>query len=91
MNSSDLNVDLNAIKILLGVIATLIAIVGWFIKKEISSFANRIDKHDERFTELAGIVQRLIGYYEATKNHSIDMRSEDKPPSSSERRGRRTQ
>lgn len=90
MNSTDLNVDLNVIKILLGLIAFLIGIVGYFVKKEISNFGKRIDNHDGILFKLAGEVQRLIGYYEASKRASVeDRRVEDRPPSSGTERRRR--
>jgi hypothetical protein len=56
-------------QILLVAIGLLLSIVGWFTKKEITAFGKRIDKHDDALLKLTGQVQRLIGYYEATKNH----------------------
>lgn len=44
-------------------ISSLIAIVGWFIKREITVFGNRLDKHEELLRGVIGSVQRLIGYY----------------------------
>ncbi len=56
------NVDLG--QILLGV---LIAIIGWFIKREIVTLSNRLDKHDDillnlvsELGEVKGIVNRRI-------------------------------
>ena len=77
MYAINFNVDLG--QILLLIVGVVISIIGWFIKKEITSFGTRIDKHDEVLFSLTGQVQRLIGYYEATKNHIYE---DVKPPSS---------
>lgn len=36
-------------------------IISWFIKKEITSFGSRLDKHESIILELVKDVQRLIG------------------------------
>jgi len=74
------NIDLG--QILLLVVGGLLAVVGWFTKKEITSFGRRLDSHDTAIIQLTGNVQRLIGYYEATKNHIDTI----KPPSSGTKR-----
>lgn len=43
------------------IIATLIAIVGWFVKREINSFNSRLDRHEIVITKLSGHVQNLMG------------------------------
>jgi hypothetical protein len=45
----------------------LIAIVGWFIRKDITNFGERLDRHDDILLRLVGDVSRLIGFHEATK------------------------
>lgn len=50
------------------IIATLIAVVGFFIRKEITTIARRIDRHEDILFRLGGNVQRLIGYHEAMKD-----------------------
>lgn len=49
------------------IIASLIAIVGWMVKKMLSSFEKRLDKHDETLIGLVKDVGKLIGYYEGFK------------------------
>jgi len=55
-------------------VGTLIAVVGWFIRREITSVHDRLDKTEERFNErldkteeavftLSGNVQKLIGAF----------------------------
>lgn len=53
------NIDLGQL-----ILATLIGLVGWFLKKEINEFKTRLDEHEKGFFKLAGDVQRLIGQYE---------------------------
>ena len=55
--------------ILLSLIAFLIAVVGFFIRKEISVFSARLDKHDDILIKLVGDVQRLIGYYYGSETY----------------------
>ncbi len=81
----NLHIDLGQILII--IVGVVVSIIGYFIKKEITTFGTRIDKHDEVLFSLTGQVQRLIGYYEATKNHIYE---DVKPPSSGiERRKQR--
>ena len=75
-----LNIDLG--QIIIVVIGALLAVIGWFTKKEIASFGIRLNKHDDVLFTLTGQVQRLIGYYEATKNNFDEI----KPPSSGTRK-----
>lgn len=60
-------VDLGQIIIIF--VGGLLGVIGWFTKKEITRLTLRLDRHDSALFDLAGQVQRLIGYYEATKNH----------------------
>lgn len=57
------NIDLGQI-----ILTCIIAIIGWFIKREITTLANRLDKHDNilfkmvaDIHEVKGIVNRRIG------------------------------
>ncbi len=49
------------------IIAGLIATVGWFIKRELTTLVRRLDKHDDAIFTLANHVQRLIGFAEGSK------------------------
>jgi hypothetical protein len=80
----ELKVDLRYVNVLLTIIAVLIGIVGYFLRKEIANFGKRIDKHDEILFIMTGNVQKLIGYYEGNN----DRRVEQRPPSSSAERRR---
>lgn len=62
-------------QIILIFIGLLISVVAWFTKRDIIQFGRRLDKHDDVLFQLAGSVQRLIGYYEATLNRN-DRRSD---------------
>ena len=62
----DLHVELGQI-----IIASLIATVGFFVRREISTIAKRLDKHDEVIFNLAGSVQRLIGFYSANDRRKV--------------------
>jgi hypothetical protein len=50
------------------IIAVLIATVGYFLKKEVTTFGIRLDRHDAILIKLVGDVQRLIGISESRKN-----------------------
>jgi hypothetical protein len=56
------NVDLGQI-----IIGSLICIVGYFLKREINTFANRLDNHDKSIIKLVGDVQRLIGAWDGIR------------------------
>jgi fluoride ion exporter CrcB/FEX len=45
--------------------ALLIGIIGYFIKRTIEEFSAKLTKHDDAIFQLAGNVQRLIGFQEA--------------------------
>lgn len=51
-----LNVDLGQI-----LIGCLIAIVGWFIKKEIVTFGRRLDKHEDTILRMVQQVSVVTG------------------------------
>lgn len=57
----DFHVDLGQL-----IIATLIAMVGYLLKLEISHFSKRLDKHETAIMNLVADVQRLIGISWAT-------------------------
>ncbi len=42
-------------------IATLIAIVGWFIKKEITDFGKRLDKHEDVIFNMTQTISTVLG------------------------------
>lgn len=54
----DLHVDLGQI-----IIGSLIAIVGFFIRREITTVGKRLDIHDNLIYELSQTVQLVIGAY----------------------------
>lgn len=51
-----LNVDLG--QVLLG---TLIAIIGYFVKRNVDQFEKRIDKHEEILFTMNGDLQIIVG------------------------------
>lgn len=61
-----LTIDLG--QVILIALGSFLTIIGYLIKREISSFGERLDKIEERSLDLAGAVQRLIGYYTALTN-----------------------
>jgi hypothetical protein len=46
-----------------------VTIIGWFIKRELSSFCGRLNKHDDILISLTGNVQRLTGLYDALRRN----------------------
>lgn len=50
------NIDLGQI-----ILGASIAVIGYFIKKEIGTLGARLDKHDAMILGLVSDVQRLIG------------------------------
>lgn len=74
-------------QLIVALLLSILTLLGWFIKKEITNFGKRIDRHDEILFNLTGTVQRLIGYYEASKNHLVgefahtDQTTSPRPPS----------
>lgn len=50
------NIDLGQI-----IIATLIATIGYFVKRAIDSIYDRLGEHEDRLYELSGSLQRLVG------------------------------
>lgn len=63
------NLSLNLGDLLIAAFTACVCIIGWFTKKELSSFSRRLDRHDEVIFSLAGHVQKLIGYCEASEPH----------------------
>jgi len=59
----NLHIDLG--QIILIVLGAFVSIIGYLIKSEISAFSKRLDKIEERYLDLAGSLQRLIGHYSA--------------------------
>jgi hypothetical protein len=55
---------INAIVVLQTLIAFLIAIVGWFIKRELTSISRKFEQHEKLFFDLNGALQRVIGKVE---------------------------
>ena len=51
-------------QIIISFLLLLLAMVAWFIKREIDSFGRRLDNHDNILLKLVGDVQRLIGQSE---------------------------
>lgn len=47
------------------ILSSMIGIVGWFIKRELSSINGRLDNHDSKFYELVGQVNMLLGAFNA--------------------------
>ena len=60
------------------IVAVLIAIVGYFLKKTIDTLSTRLDRHDNILFKLAGDVQRLIGFSMRNEvvNHDDQIRRE---------------
>lgn len=50
-----------ALQVISTITLLLIGAVAWFIKKEITNFSGRLDRHEEIIIGLVGDVQRLIG------------------------------
>jgi hypothetical protein len=54
-----LNIDLGQI-----LIATLIAIVGWFVKTAVNRVYVTLDRHDEQINDIIARVEHLLGKFE---------------------------
>jgi len=53
------SIDLGQLIVSSGIL--LVAIIIWFVKREINLFSTRLDKHDIIILQLVGDVQKLIG------------------------------
>lgn len=60
--------DLDQVKVLLIIIATLIAVVGYFLRKEIAIFGKRLDKHEEALFQMNGTLTKAVGSVEILFN-----------------------
>jgi hypothetical protein len=65
------NLDLGQV-----IISTLIVIVGWFVRREITQVGVRLDRHETTIAELVGKVQNVIGYNQAVKELSLNRRDD---------------
>lgn len=54
------------------IIASMIAAVGWFVKREIVNLGIRIDLHDRILFDMSGKVNRLIGAHESIRGTPIN-------------------
>ena len=43
------------------ILAALITIVGWFVKREITGFTKRLDKHEEVIISMTSTLAKLAG------------------------------
>ncbi len=50
------NVDLGQV-----IIAGMLAVIGYFIKRELASIGSRLDKHDTLILKMFGDINRLLG------------------------------
>lgn len=73
----DLHVDLG--QLLIVAVTAVMAIMGYLIKKEITSFGRRLDKHDDILFRFSGQIQRLIGYYAGKFDQKSVMNGDDTP------------
>lgn len=44
------------------IIAGLIAMVGWFMKRTVDGFESRLGKHETMFFQMNGDLQRITGH-----------------------------
>jgi len=58
-------------QIIISIFLLLITIVGWFIKRDISEFGKRLDRHDIILFELTATMNRLLGFYEASTRMKV--------------------
>lgn len=63
-------------QIVISIFLLLISVIGWFVKRDIETLSDRIDKHDVKLFELATSVNRLIGRYEADSERREHARRE---------------
>lgn len=56
------NVDLGQL-----FIGSLITVVGWLVKREITDVGKRLDKHEAIIADLVGRMQNVIGYNQAMR------------------------
>lgn len=47
------------------ILVGLLCIIGWFIRKDITYFGARLDKHDDILLKLVRDVSRLVGRHDA--------------------------
>jgi hypothetical protein len=56
------------------ILGSLIAIIGYLIKRQINEFSDRLDKHDEMIRGLFGDVQYIVGVigHKKRERHEYD-------------------
>lgn len=59
------------------IVATLLTIIGYFVKKELSTLTRRLDQHEQRIFNLVGDVQKLIGVVEISRRLTFRRSEED--------------
>ena len=55
----DLHVDLG--QILIAALLGCISIIGWYIKRDLTVFGARLDKHEDRLLHISENLQQVIG------------------------------
>jgi hypothetical protein len=55
----DLHIDLG--QLIISTLIAIVAIVGWFVKKEIKSFGDRLDKHEQVLFDMNAVLSRAVG------------------------------
>jgi PII-like signaling protein len=48
-------------QLVIAILLSMIGIVGWFIKREITTFSRRLDMHEERFLQLSNQLSVVMG------------------------------
>lgn len=60
-SAEELKIAIQAIVILQCIVAFLIAIIGWFIKRELMSISSKFTQHEDVIFKLNGTIQNLVG------------------------------
>lgn len=55
------SVNLDLGQLLIAVLLASLTIVAWFIKKEITNFGKRLDKHEAVITDMTSTLSRVVG------------------------------
>lgn len=63
-----MNYTIDLGQVIISILLTSVAVIGYLIKEEVSNFKKQIDRHESLIIGLLGDVQRLIGFQEGKSN-----------------------
>lgn len=56
------------------ILAGMIGIIGYLVKRMIDQFGSRLDKHEDILFTLSGQIQKVIGFSQGINHNIVDRR-----------------